>query len=413
MDDIKRNIERKIDRLAQNFPAVVILGARQCGKSTLSQMMRPDWNYIDLENPNHYQLIADDPVLFFRENPQRLIIDEAQQLPMLFEVLRGVIDADRNLKNRFILTGSASFDLMKNISESLAGRVGIVELSAFKINEIQQKPLPGLYQIFEQKISTDAIPFLKTLAPHADITTLKQALLRGGYPEPALSDDPMFHQDWMENYFDTYINRDMRTLFPRIDLIKYRRVLAMLSHLSGTIINKSEIARSIEASEKTVRDYIDIVTGTYFWRQLEAFTTPKVKTTLKLPKGHFRDSGLTLFLQNIHTADELTHYPFLGRTFESFIVEELIKGIEAGNARNVRYCHFRTKAGAEIDFVVEGSFGLLPIEIKYQSSTPKKQLTALQNFVDLHKLPLGILVNNSTEVRMLSDNIIQIPAGCV
>ncbi len=413
MDGFRRNIEQKVDRLAQSFPAVIILGARQCGKSTLSQIMRPDWNYIDLENPNHYQLIADDPVLFFRENPQRLIIDEAQQLPMLFEVLRGVIDADRSLKNRFILTGSASFDLMKNISESLAGRVGIVELSAFKVNKMQQQPLPGLYQIFEQKISTDAVPFLKTLTPHTDITALKQALLKGGYPEPALSDDPVFHQDWMENYFDTYINRDMRTLFPRIDLIKYRRVLAMLSHLSGTIINKSEIARSIEASEKTVRDYIDIVTGTYFWRQLEAFTTSKVKTTLKLPKGHFRDSGLTLFLQNIHTTDELTHYPFLGRTFESFIVEELIKGIEAGNARNVRYCHFRTKAGAEIGFVVEGSFGLLPIEIKYQSSTPKKQLTALQKFVDLHKLPLGILVNNSTEVRMLSDNIIQIPAGCV
>lgn len=413
MDGLKRNIEQKINRLAQSFPVVVILGARQCGKSTLSRMVRPGWKYFDLENPNHYQRIADDPLLFFRENLHDLIIDEAQRMPLLFEVLRGVIDADRGRKNRFLLTGSASFDLMQNISESLAGRVGVVELSGFKINETQNRPLPDLYQIFDTKISTDAIALLKGLEPQIEMTALKQALLKGSYPEPVLSNDVHFHQDWMENYFDTYINRDMRALFPRIDLLKYRRMLAMLSHLSGTIINKSEIARSIETSERTVRDYLDIITGTYFWRQLEAFTTPKIKTTLKLPKGYFRDSGLTLFLQNIQTLDELTNYPFLGRTFENFIVEELIKGIEVGNARNVRYCHFRTKAGAEIDFIVEGSFGLLPIEVKYQSATPKRQLTALQNFVDLHQLPLGILINNSTEVCMLSKNIIQVPVGCV
>lgn len=413
MDEINRNIATKIDRLLQSFPIVVILGARQCGKSTLSKMIRAKWTYFDLENPNHYQRISDDPVLFFRENPTHLIIDEAQRLPILFEVLRGVVDAQRMLKNRFILTGSASFDLIKNISESLAGRVGIVELSPFKINEFQKKPLPDFYPLFDRKLSIDSLEFLKCLQPQIDIISLKQGLLKGSYPEPVLSNNINFHQDWMENYFDTYINRDMRALFPRIDLIKYRRVLSMLSHLSGTIINKSEIARSIETSEKTVRDYIDIITGTYFWRQLEAFTTPKIKTTLKLPKGHFRDSGLTLFLQNINTLEELNNYPMLGRSFESFIVEEIIKGIEATNARNVRYCHFRTKAGAEIDFVVEGSFGLLPIEVKYQSVTPKKQLTTLQNFVDLHQLPLGIIINNSTETALLTNKIIQIPAGCI
>ncbi len=413
MDGINRNIGQKIDRLLQSFPVVVILGVRQCGKSTLSKMIRANWKYFDLENPNHYQRISDDPVLFFRENPHHVIIDEAQQLPILFDVLRGVVDAQRTLKNRFILTGSASFDLITNISESLAGRVGIVELSPFKINEFQKKPLPDFYQIFDQKLSIDSLKFLKSLQPQIEISSLKQGLLKGSYPEPVLSNNIDFHQDWMENYFDTYINRDMRALFPRIDLIKYRRVLSMLSHLSGTIINKSEIARSIEASEKTVRDYIDIITGTYFWRQLEAFTTPKIKTTLKLPKGHFRDSGLTLFLQNINTLEELNNYPMLGRNFESFIVEEVIKGIETTNARNVRYCHFRTKAGAEIDFVAEGSFGLLPIEVKYQSVTPKKQLTALQNFIDLHQLPVGIVINNSTETALLTSKILQVPAGCI
>jgi len=413
MDGVRRNIEEKVNRLAHSFPIVVILGARQCGKSTLSQMLRPDWKYFDLENPNHYQRITDDPMLFFRENPHHLIIDKAQRLPSLFDVLRSVVDTQRNLKNCFILTGSASFDLMKNISESLAGRVGIVELSAFKINEFQQKSLPDFYQLFDQKLTSESVSWLKTLKPCIDIYELKRALLTGGYPEPVLADNVNFHQDWMENYVETYINRDMRTLFPRIDLLKYRRVLAMLSYLSGTIINKSDIARSIETSEKTVRDYLDIISGTYFWRQLGAFTTPKIKTTLKLPKGYFRDSGLTLFLQNIHSLDELDNYPLLGRTFENFIVEEIIKGINVTQAKNVRYCHFRTKAGAEIDFIAEGSFGLLPIEVKYQSNTPKRQLASLQHFIELHHLQLGILINNSTEACMLTDKIIQIPAGCV
>ncbi|VAX08499.1 hypothetical protein MNBD_GAMMA26-708, partial [hydrothermal vent metagenome] len=270
MDGIKRNIESKLNRLLSYFPAVVILGARQCGKSTVAQMLRPDWSYFDLENPNQYQRIADDPVLFFRENPQHLIIDEAQHMPTIFDILRGVIDQKRNLKNRFILTGSASFELMKNISESLAGRVGIIELSSFKLNEFHEQPLPDFYQIFQHKLSADSCGALISLTPQNGIAELKQALLTGGYPEPILANDTDFHQEWMANYFNTYINRDMRTLFPRIDLIKYRRLLAMLSHLSGTIINKSEIARSIETSEKTVRDYMEIITGTYFWRQLEA-----------------------------------------------------------------------------------------------------------------------------------------------
>ncbi|MFV2058773.1 MAG: ATP-binding protein [Thiohalomonadales bacterium] len=413
MDGKKRNIAQKIDRLAHFFPVVVILGARQCGKSTLAKMIRPDWHYFDLQNPNHYQRLSDDPVLFFQEHSRHIIIDEAQLFPDLFSVLRGVVDGQRSLKNRFILTGSASFELMKNISESLAGRVGIVELAGFKINEFKDQPLPQFFQMFNQTITEKSIDPIKTVKSDVGIIELKHALLKGSYPEPVLADNIDFHQDWMQNYFDTYINRDMRSLFPRLDIIKYRRVLSMLSRLSGTIINKSDISRSIEASEKTVRDYLEIITGTYFWRQLEAYVTPRVKTTLKLPKGYFRDSGLIYYLQNINTLEALNNSAQLGRVFEHFIVEEVIKGIEATDARNLNYYHFRTKAGAEIDFIVEGSFGVLPIEVKMQSATPQRSLKALQNFIDIHRLPFGILINNSDEACMLSEKIIQIPAGCV
>ena len=217
----------------------------------------------------------------------------------------------------------------------------------------------------------------------------------------------------MENYFNTYINRDIRSLFPRIDIIKYQRVIKMLSSISGTIVNKSELARSAETSEKSIRDYLQIISGTFFWRELPAFKTSKIKTITSLPKGHFRDSGLLLFLQNIFTPEALEFYPKLGNVFESFVVEELIRGVQSVAARNLNYYHFRTKAGGEMDLILEGSFGLLPIEIKYQSNTTKKQLTSMINFIELHQLPYGLVVNNCESPAMITDNIMQIPIACL
>ena len=413
MHGLNRHQYNKTSSLLKSFPVVVIIGPRQCGKSTLAKMVGVDWRYFDLENPVHFDRINDDPVLFFREHSQNIIIDEAQRSARLFETLRGVVDQDRQNKGRFLLTGSASFELMSHISETSAGRVAIVELAPFKVDEKLCLPLPNFYKIFESKIDSESLKGLKNLSPTKTFADLKNGLLYGGHPEPVLSHDQDFYLDWMDNYFDTYINRDMRYLFPKLDLVKYRRVLMMLTQLSGTVVNKSEVARSVEVSEKSIRDYMEIVSGTFFWRDLPAFLTPKVKTTLKLPKGHFRDSGLGLFLQNIHTKQDLDNFPKLGNYFESFVVEEIIRGFESARVRNLKYFHFRTKAGGEIDLILSGSFGLLPIEVKYASNVKAKQITALKQFVDLHNLEMGIVISNTTEPAMITDKIIQLPACCI
>jgi predicted AAA+ superfamily ATPase len=137
------------------------------------------------------------------------------------------------------------------------------------------------------------------------------------------------------------------------------------------------------------------------------------KSTLKLPKGHFRDSGLNLFLQNVANADKLSDYHRLGNIFECFVVEEIIRGISATDARNLQYSHFRTKAGGKIDLIVEGSFGTIPIEIKYQSHTTKKSLTAMMHFIDTLDLPLGIVVNHCPAPAIITEKIIQIPVSCI
>lgn len=146
---LKRNLQAKIERLLTQFPVVVILGARQVGKTTLAKQIAPDWRYFDLENPDNYDFITRDPSFFFQQFPQHLIIDEAQVYPELFSTLRGVIDQNRDQKGRFILTGSSSPDILTGISESLAGRIAIVELGTLKANEIYQKPLSEFYSNFD------------------------------------------------------------------------------------------------------------------------------------------------------------------------------------------------------------------------------------------------------------------------
>lgn len=411
MSDLKRNLETKINLLLTLFPVVLLIGARQTGKTTLSKQLRPDWRYFDLENAADHDFLSRDYDFFFREYPRHLIIDEAQEDPELFRHLRGVIDAKREEKGRFILTGSSSPELLQRASDSLAGRIAIVEIGTLKMNEVLQQPLPPFYRIFEQPLTSDTLDYLKTL--ENSIPDVIPLFLRGGYPEPVLVQDTYAFGLWMENYYQTYINRDIRRLFPRLDSIRYRRFISMLASLSGTIINKAQLGRSVDVSEVTIRDYIEIADKTYIWRTIPSFETSKSKSALKMPKGILRDSGLTHYLAGIETREALLRSPQVGQNFEAFVTEEIIKGIQATRVTRWDYYYFRTKNGAEVDLVLDGSFGTLPVEIKLGQQTTMKQLTALRQFVEQHELPFGIVVNNNPTVQMLADKIIQIPTGCL
>jgi len=381
MTDLNRNLATKINALLRYFPVVIILGVRQCGKTTLARMLRPDWRYFDLERARDFEFVTHDFEFFIKEHPHSIIIDEAQRYPNLFLELRGVVDRDRKRRNRFLLTGSSSLDLIKNVSESLAGRVGLVELGTLKANETFACGLPGVYRIFNEIIGPATRDYLKTIEPETSHDLLMRAFLKGGYPEPALDPDDRFHAAWMENYIQTYIERDIRALFPRLDLLKYQRFVAMLAALSGTIVNRSQVGRSLDISEKAVRDYLQIAAGSYVWRNIASYEENMGKSVVKMPKGNFRDSGLTHFLQGIFNKSQLLNYPHVGAAFEAFIFEEIIKGIQATEAVNWHYYYYRTRNGAEIDMILEGPFGILPVEIKFGSLIKQRQIQALKNFV--------------------------------
>jgi predicted AAA+ superfamily ATPase len=404
---INRNLAPKINALLDMFPVVAILGARQTGKSTLAKQCRPDWKYVDLERPDDLEHLTRDPILYFNQYPDSIIIDEAQTTPQLFEVLRGVIDQDRQLKGRFILTGSSSPDLLSNISESLAGRIATVKLGTLKANEYYHKPLSKFYDIFLQKLDPAYLPLGRApLSPDQ----IQHIWWKGGYPEPLLGADAHFNQ-WMEQYNDTYIYRDIARLFPKLNKHAYQRFLSILSKLSGTILNKSDIARTIEVNEKTIREYIHIIDGTFLWRQLPSFEKNAIKSIVKMPKGHLRDTGLLHYLLRFDSFDDLYNSTYIGHSFEAFAVEEIIKGLQATLATNWGQFYYRTRAGVEVDLILDGSFGTLPIEIKHSSYATTKHIKHLKAFIDERNLPFGIIINRSTEAQWVDKKIIQIPAG--
>lgn len=409
-----RNLTDKINKLLQFFPVVAILGARQAGKTTLAKMLASDWKYFDLENPSDYEQISYDPEFFFSKYKQHVILDEAQCYPKLFNVLRGVIDADREQKGRFIITGSSSPELLSHISESLAGRIALIELGTLKANEFYSTKLSNFYNIFKQNLDNNNLDdAVSTISPRTSLQDIQTMWFTGGYPEPIekSATSTSFYHNWMENYNATYINRDLAEIFPGLNKINYRRFLNMLAQLSGKILNKADLARSLEVSEGTVRNYLSIAEGTYLWRLLPSYEANILKSTIKMPKGHIRDSGLLHYLLKINSLDELYSHPIVGQSFESFVIEEIIKGMQATDITNYSFHYFRTRSGAEIDLIINGPFGILPIEIKYGKAVKISQLKSLTNFITKNNLPYGILINQSDEPEWLTKNIFQLPVN--
>jgi len=234
---------------------------------------------------------------------------------------------------------------------------------------------------------------------------------RGGYPEPILKQDPVFYLQWMENYENTYINRDIASLFPRLNRIAYQRFLTMLCKLSSTILNKADMARALEVSASSIQEFLAIAEGTFLWRQLPSYENSVTKTIVKMPKGHICDSGLLHSLLRITDKEQLYKDPIVGASFEAFIIEEIIKGLDATLLTHWTSYYYRTRGGAEIDLILTGPFGVLPIEIKYGTTVNPRQLRSLEAFVQDNQLDFGLVINQADKAIWLSKKIFQLPAN--
>lgn len=404
-----RHALRLVEELLHLFPCVAIVGVRQCGKTTLLGQLPGDWRVHDLEKLADAEAIARDPDLFFRLNPDRVAIDECQLQPRLFPALRVAIDSDRQRPGRYVITGSSSPDLLAAVSESLAGRIANVELSPLALAEAHGLPPSGFFQcLAERRPVRDYLDLPVRLAP----APVHDYWLRGGYPEPWLKNQPRFAKLWMQNYLQTYLERDLPRLFPGLDREKFRLFANMLAHLSGRIVNYSEVARSLGVSQPTARDYFRIADGTFLWRHLPAYDKDAVKRVVKHPKGYLRDSGLGHFLLHLQDMEQLRGHPGMGASWEGMAVETVLRGLDAQGTAYRAY-HYRTGAGAEVDLVLEGEFGLVPIEIKYTQHVDSRSLRAIRDFVEERGCPYGIVLNNDERPRMLDEKLVGVPVGCL
>ncbi|MBH1989056.1 MAG: ATP-binding protein [Myxococcaceae bacterium] len=378
------------------------------GKTTLMGQLQPDQPLFDLERQSDFSRISYDPEFFLYSEKSPIKIDEAQLLPTLFPALRVAIDKNRKQNGQYLISGSSSPELLSKITETLAGRVALFEVCGFSLAESYSKPVSEFYQAIIQNRPDD----LLALKPRYTFEELSAHCLSGGYPEAVTSSDLRFKTLWFENYLETYVKRDVRTLFPGISSETFQRFVRMLATASGQQINFSTFARSLEVSQPTAKNYFRIAEGTFLWRYLESYHSSSMKRALKTPKGYLRDTGLLCHMLGISNISNLRAHPHFGYVWEIFVIEQIVKEFQ-NQLIKVTPSYYRTQDQAEVDLLLEGPFGLVPIEIKAGMKTELRHLRSLQSFVEQNACPFGLVVNNSLNPSYLSRNIIQIPAGCL
>ncbi len=330
---LRRDQEELIKKHLLSFPCVCLLGSRQVGKSTLAKKIIAESTnsiYLDLENPRDVNKL-NDPLAFLESNNNALIcIDEVQRLPEVFQIFRSYLDQN-NRPGQLLLLGSASKELIKQSSETLAGRISYIEIAPFVASEV---------------------------------TDLKKLWLQGGYPDSYHFDEETSY-DWRINYIRTYLEMDIPALGINIPATRLRRLWTMLAHLNGGLLNASKLASSMGVSSPTIKSYLDILEGTFVVRQLKPFYTNTKKRLIKSPKVYIRDSGLVHALLGIESYNDLLGHPVLGSSYESFIIESVLQ-------KYPRYSpsFYRSSSGAEIDLILEKGNYKIAIEIK-SSATPR------------------------------------------
>lgn len=409
MQGMKRQYQQLISEYLSYFPCVVLVGARQTGKSTLINTMADGRALFDLEASADYDQIARDPGLFLRIHDGPMAIDEAQLMPDLFPALRVAIDKDRKAYGKYLLSGSSSPELLSAISESLAGRVGIIEIAPFSFSETQLIDRPPLLTLFDVDRQPDAmIKTVKDLSAPVEYQAVHHYWMHGGYPEPWIRNKDRFREVWSEQYVKTYIERDIARLFPNLNATRFRHFIELLASCSGDIINYSKIAGVLDVSQPTIKDYFRIAHGTFLWRTLPAFSKNTKKRVVKHPRGYLRDSGLMHHLLQIPSGKRLIAHPQMGASWEGMVIEEVLRTLNAAGITYKAY-YYRTSGGAEVDLVVEGKFGLIPFEIKHTQQVNSRQLRSLKDFVTEFNCPFGVVINNDEKVRQYDERIIGIP----
>lgn len=374
---IKRHAEKTVEKLSKMFGAVLVAGPRQVGKTTMLQEITKNINYVTLDDPIVKASAIEESGTFFKDNPPPVFVDEIQKAPELFPQIKMIVDRDRK-KGQFFMCGSQQFKMMKGVSESLAGRLGLVTLLGFSLREKYGVDFD------EPFLPTDEF-FAERKKHLADITydDVWETIHRGSMPELYANSD----FDWQMfygAYVRTYIERDVRELSEIGDEVKFTRFMTVVAASTGQLLNLASLSRDVGISQPTAERWLSILVASNLVYLLQPYSNNITKRAIKTSKLYFLDTGLAAYLTKWNTTDVLKNGAMAGAFFESFVVAEIIKSYYNKGILELPLYFYRDRDMNEIDLLIEDNGVLYPLEMKKHADPQKKDMDA---FAILDKIP--------------------------
>ena len=406
----RRLAESKLRSYARAFACTLVTGARQVGKSTLLQELFGATHRAFVFDPVQDLFgVRQDPDLFLRNNPPPLILDEIQYVPELVPALKRWIDETRR-PGMYLVTGSQQWQVMRDLAESLAGRVAILELPGFALQETHEVTGPGWLNLWLGHAGAGLEAGLEAIADLSPVgVSVTESLWRGGFPELLdLAEDVI--PGWMQGYVASYLQRDVRTLLEVRDESQLATFVALCAALTAQEVNYSQLGRDIGLSSPAAKRWIGVLRGTYQWLEVPAYAPNHVKRLSGRPKGFLTDTGLACFLLRLSSPRAVQGHPAFGALFETMVVLECWKQIQRQPLVPSLY-HYRQHSGAEVDVVVELDGRLYPIEVKASSQArpaDARSIRAFREAVGPAAAP-GLVVYAGREVLRLTEDCAAIP----
>lgn len=367
---IGRKIQRVVLASANSFPVVSIVGPRQSGKTTLARALFPEHAYVSLENPDTRAYALEDPRGFLDDHKSGAILDEVQRAPDLLSYLQGMVD-ENPAHGRFILTGSQHFLFMRDVSQSLAGRTAILSLLPLGLDEIQPT--------------------------HGDLT-IDGLLHRGFYPR-------LYQQDiepypLLRDYFQTYVERDVRNLLRVQDLQTFETFVRLCAGRVGQLLNLTSLANDAGISSTTARDWIGLLETSFILFRLSPYHANISKRLIKSPKLYFHDVGLAAYLIGVEEESHLRNHPLRGQLFENMVIADLLKK-RFNRGQDNRLCFFRDSTGNEVDLLYPDGPDFLPVEVKSGKTISTDAFKGLRTFAAIRsdRGPPGLIVHGGSAIQ--------------
>jgi predicted AAA+ superfamily ATPase len=408
---LPRHLTGRLRLYLAQFPAVLLLGARQVGKTTLLRHELKGFTPYDLEDVGTAERVATDPSLFLRDRPDPIWFDEAHRLPELFPALRVAIDRDRR-PGRFVLSGSATGAMAARVSESLAGRAGVLTLEPLSLAErLQKRPAQFLTALLQADSPDQFIRLARQRRAPAD-DMVQAAWFAGGFPEPSLMADAGARRRWFDSYIRLVSERDLGEMQRDLRPVLVRRLLRMLAARHGQMLNVAALATDFGVPAPKVKAFLELLEGAFLWARVDAYSTNIGKRITRTPRGWIADSGLLHALLEVRNPRDLLVHPLAGASWEGWVLQQLAAQASLLDAPPA-LSYWRTHAGAEADIVIEAGDRLIPVEVKRSTRIGTYDLRGLRSFLEAFadRARFGVVLYNGDRIERIAERIVLVPVS--